>query len=419
MKSNIINLWIEGDISTNRILSRFIDDIQPGMSCNTHFFDAMNWRILSAGINIFCRICDPRYEWLPNYLRERDIKYIFYLDDNFWQIQGDTELARHYQSESVISTLDEFLSCATLVIVNSESLHEFIKARFPSSVCRLLKPPFDTRIVKSCLDLDDSNWVSEKLTIGYAGGYKHEEFQLIEQVIRSLHMSHPKLRFEFIGGCSNELKRLPAVSWFPGVTDYEAFIEFKVSRKWSIGLAPLWASSFNTSKTNNKYREYGGCGIPGIYSNIPPYQQCIRNGENGILVENTVEAWVAAIRALIESSELRVKIRKNAFHDVDANYSHQEIAPAWAETLLALQPPIPASGMERLRFRYCMELYRQGNSGEAEWAAKMKGSELHFWLAKQWIKGLIKRQNLKLIFWLILSLTLLNINLFLLHSCTQ
>lgn len=419
MNAGVINLWVEGDISTNRILSRLLNDIRPGLRCDTHLLGEIDWRIVSEGINVFCRVCDPKYVWLPKHLDQQGVDYIFYLDDNFWEIQGDTELARYYQSVPVISALDEFVSRASLVIVNSESLYAFITARFPGLDCRLLPPPFDTTITKEHLNFDAASLSDEEIIVGYAGGYKHEELQLIEQVIRSLSIDYPRLRFEFIGACTSELKGLPAVRWHPGLPDYKAFVEFKVSRKWSIGLAPLWENPFNASKTNNKYREYGGCGIPGVYSNTPPYRQCIRSGENGILVENTVEAWVAAIRTLIETPELRTKIRSNAFRDVNARYSHKAIAPAWAEALLTIPSPAALSAVKRRYFFYLKGLYLQGNSAEADRAAQLKGAGLYAWIAKQWMTSPVTRRRLKLLFWIFLGATQLNINLFILRSCGQ
>lgn len=351
MSLSRINFWIEGDISTTRIISRLLNDVVGEGNCHTKMLATMDWTTLSSGLNIFCRVSDPRFRWLPTYLKKHGIRYAYYLDDNFWKITGTSELARYYQSEWVVNALDEFVRESEFVITHNPMMADFISRRFPGVRCELLPVPFDMSLTRQD---------SEKLTaradsspvVGYAGGFKEEEFKFLEPVVRRLGKERPDVRFEFIGGISDNLRSLNNVQWFPGSSDYAAFLAFKISRKWTVGLAPLMESEFNASKTNNKFREYGGCNIAGVYSNTSPYVESIRSGESGLLVQNTPEAWLEAIKALIDDKALHERVTKSAYDFVESNYSHESIAPTWREVLSKVPKSPEPSTFSRFRFSY-------------------------------------------------------------------
>jgi glycosyltransferase involved in cell wall biosynthesis len=136
-----------------------------------------------------------------------------------------------------------------------------------------------------------------------------------------------KVRAEFIGYCPEELKDFSGVEKFDFIADYDEFRKFFASRKWDIGLAPLNDTSFNRSKTNNKYREYSSFGVAGIYSNVSAYK-CVEDSKNGLLVNNTEEEWFCAICRLIDDVGLRKRLATNAYSDIKEHYSIDKNAKA-------------------------------------------------------------------------------------------
>ena len=62
-----------------------------------------------------------------------------------------------------------------------------------------------------------------------------------------------------------------------------------------IGIAPLIESEFNAGKYVNKFFEFSRAGIPAIYSNVRPYAGFVVDGVDGILADNTSEAWLKEI----------------------------------------------------------------------------------------------------------------------------
>lgn len=369
MSFSKINFWIEGDISTTRIVARLLNDVTDD-HCETRMLSTVGWSSLVSGVNIFCRSCDPRYAWLPAYLRKHGIPYAYYIDDNFWKITGTGDLARYYKSAEVVLALDAFVENASFVITHNKTFAEFITRRFPDVKCELLPVPFDTSLIRK-IAKDLAVKPARYAVVGYAGGYKEAEFELLQEVVEQLGKERPEIRFEFIGGVSDELRSLNNVQWFPGSSDYSKFLEFKMARNWTVGLAPLMESQFNSSKTNNKFREYGGCGIAGIYSNTTPYVECVVSERSGLLADNTVEDWVEAIKRLVDNALLRETIKQESSKYVELNHSHDSIVPAWREALDTISHLPERTISSRVRFNYVKHYHLSGMSRVAK---RMEGA---------------------------------------------
>ncbi len=83
--------------------------------------------------------------------------------------------------------------------------------------------------------------------------------------------------------------------------------QFMVDEKFDIGIAPLADNKFTKCKYFNKYLEYAMTGICGVYSNVEPYTNVIRSGENGFLTFNDTESWFDTLKKAIDDVETRNK----------------------------------------------------------------------------------------------------------------
>jgi hypothetical protein len=117
---------------------------------------------------------------------------------------------------------------------------------------------------------------------------------------------------------------LPAARHHAVVHDYDRFLRRFSAAGFEIGLAPLADDIFHRSKTNTKFREYGACGIAGVYSDVEVYSDCVRHGETGLLVANDGEAWYRALRRLVDDVDLREKIQRQARVEVERHYSQEK-----------------------------------------------------------------------------------------------
>jgi hypothetical protein len=107
----------------------------------------------------------------------------------------------------------------------------------------------------------------------------------------------------------------------PYCEDYDTYRKTIETLDWDIGLAPMPETPFHACKHYNKWIEYAGLGIAGIYSDVVPYTRIVHSEENGLLCANTPEAWTAAISRLIEDRPLRARISQNAQQQAQTAFS--------------------------------------------------------------------------------------------------
>jgi len=114
------------------------------------------------------------------------------------------------------------------------------------------------------------------------------------------------------------------INYIPHMPYYE-FKKYMAEKHFDIGLAPLEDGGFSAYKYFNKYVEYTVAGIPGIYSDCGLYRQVIEDGYNGILCENTSEAWLNALSKVIDNPEFRSQCAKNAQYHICENFSADNV----------------------------------------------------------------------------------------------
>lgn len=105
----------------------------------------------------------------------------------------------------------------------------------------------------------------------------------------------------FVGALPNELIEIKdKITFYPwkGMFEYPMFMK---SLNADIGLAPLIKHDFNRSKSNIKAKEYVAAGIPGIYTNITPY-------ENLTFTCDTDECIIDSIEKMANDDDYRKEV---------------------------------------------------------------------------------------------------------------
>lgn len=325
----------DGDIPTTKIIAKVLKeafgDVEIRLSSQLFGTD------ISRRYIVLSRLCHPEFEWIPSYFSSRKISYAYFLDDNFWELteEVDPHHASFYQQQGVLDTLDRFIRKANLVIVMSKRLLAYIKSRHPQSNVHYIAPGFD---IKTALGLAmktaTSNRDDEVLRIGYPTSRRVNITPLLLQIVNGIHEKYRnKVIFEFVGWMPDDLKGRQGVIFHQHLDRYEDYLSFILSRNWDIGIAPVIQGVFESFKTQVKYREYAGCGIPGIYSNVPPYTDYIVHEETGILVENEPEKWISAIERTLFNPGIRKKISEKSFSDVEENFNQTKTASQLRELM--------------------------------------------------------------------------------------
>lgn len=104
-----------------------------------------------------------------------------------------------------------------------------------------------------------------------------------------------------------------------------------------IGLLPLDDSLFSSCKSPIKFWHYTACGIVSVASNRDPYAHYIDNGVNGILFDDTPDAWCTGLSRLIRDHRKRQALLGNALKKWQATASGKVAVEAWR----ALFAPLP------------------------------------------------------------------------------
>ncbi|QJT09797.1 glycosyltransferase [Oceanidesulfovibrio marinus] len=158
------------------------------------------------------------------------------------------------------------------------------------------------------------------------------------RVLQDFWAAHPKYTVDFYGDPFPELISLPFIHYTNRIS-YGDYLQCLANGAYHFSIIPLGGCEdeasrfFNSCKNPFKYINYGLLGIPGVYSNTDLYKDVVVDGETGLLVENTYEAWVDAMNRLASSYELRQRIREQAREDVKRNFHIKDGAEVFWQLL--------------------------------------------------------------------------------------
>jgi SAM-dependent methyltransferase/glycosyltransferase involved in cell wall biosynthesis len=123
---------------------------------------------------------------------------------------------------------------------------------------------------------------------------------------------------------------------------YHMFKSFVAAQSNCIGLIPLDNSRFSSCKSPIKYFDYSLGGIPSICSALPPYSDVIQDGANGFLCQNTSQAWIEHIEALVTDALLRQLLSREARKIVQIEFNMDIAAGRWNALIERLVPDVAA-----------------------------------------------------------------------------
>lgn len=327
-------LIADGLIPTTFIVSRVLGDAYGRPEVRTA--EQLPGSHLSNRPIFISRLCHPRYDWLPGYLRDRGLPYVYVLDDDFFSLtaEQDRHNAAFFNHPAVHQALERFLREAAAVWVMSEVLAQRLSARVPGCAPRFVPAPVDIELFDGChARRGPRARPVDVLTIGYPSTRRPNVAVLLASIVdESERRWGASVHFEFFGWCPDGLAERANVTSLPAVSPYEAFVQAAIDRHWDVAIAPLGDSAFENAKTNLKFREYAAMRVPGIYSRVPLYTACVRDGENGLLAEAATEAWLAAIDRLREDAGLRRRLAHAAREDALCEHEQSRVAARLRET---------------------------------------------------------------------------------------
>jgi len=145
------------------------------------------------------------------------------------------------------------------------------------------------------------------------------------RVLSSFSAKNKSVIFDYYGDVSPDLTSIDFM-FVSNRIPYDDFLNCLIFGGYAIAIIPLGGEEdgdaffFNSCKNPFKYLNYAVAGIPGIYSNVKIYRECVTNNVTGVLVDNKYDEWMDALDNLLLDFDLRQKIRNNAYSDVYENH---------------------------------------------------------------------------------------------------
>lgn len=294
-----------------------------------YFFQYKESDIQWADAVILCRSIKPEALRVLELAKKHHKQVIYDIDDNFFELSISSPLGRYHRHPIYLYVVTQMIKYADAVRVYSKPMEEIAGALNERTY--RIKSYFDFSCIEGVIPRQHA-----KIRIVYATsrGQADTLAQIcIPAVARVLARYPQQVEFYTFGQIPVQLKGFQNAYKLNYIKGYDKYLKSFYGMNFDIGLAPLLDDRFHNSKTNNKFREYGAMEVCGVYSDAQIYRDCVIDRENGMLVQNTTEAWYTAICQLVEESNLRERIKQNAKECVLSEYSIENTLADWRKIL--------------------------------------------------------------------------------------
>jgi GT2 family glycosyltransferase/glycosyltransferase involved in cell wall biosynthesis len=258
-----------------------------------------------------------------------NVPVLYELDDDFWHVPEN-----HPHRNAIACFKPYILEClgrADAVTVSTQELAT--RLRSLARAVHVLPNTVDTKmwehVLRRTAMRDDG---SAEVVIGFAGTPTHRaDLDIVsEALVRIRKRYGDRVRFRFLG-CPPPAGIRSEAEFATFDLSYSAYARALAYAGFDIALAPLVDDTFNRCKSDIKWLEYSACGFAGVYSDLPVYRDSVRDGESGLLVENSTDAWFEAIDRLVRDAALRERIGQAARAQVMATRTVETVAPRYLE----------------------------------------------------------------------------------------
>lgn len=276
-------------------------------------------RQMGPNVVVFSRCTSDAVRGLIASAHAVDAAVVVHLDDDLLAVPAELGSSKHahYTDPARMAALRLTLDKSDLIYASTNPLADRLRqhgVRTPITAgdiyCPAGKAPARGRLP------------STGPVIGYmATGGHGADLELVLPAIKRLLSDIPTLRFETLGTIRppEALRVFGArAAHYPGLANYEDFMERLNDLGWWIGIAPLADTPFNRCKADTKWVEYSTCGIPTIASDLPVYHRACASGA-GALATTAME-WEQRIRTLLSDRSARGKMAALAADRLEQDY---------------------------------------------------------------------------------------------------
>lgn len=269
----------------------------------------------------------------------------------------DDLLTNLYEGHRLYDTYKERgLEEITKFIYNNSDIVTVTQRKFAQRVSKFCKPGTTLAIVKNAIDYNLPCWNMPRIAppkknytrFGWVGGIHHEQdlryFSGVPHFVNQK-VGRENCRWDFYG---HPPANTPKDDWQVDVwRKYQSIIlrGFKGARNYNIhyaqtpdrygsfytnmdvALAPLEPNEFNDSKSEIKVAECGRYKIPLVASNVGCYDEWIRDGETGFLIDpkKGVSEWVRVLTKCAKNPQLVREMGENLHQLTEENFNLNKV----------------------------------------------------------------------------------------------
>ena len=293
-------------------------------NCGQISFDAVPLESVSedvlrdADAVVFVRGDDSFEVSLAKKLKRAGKYLVYVLDDDLLNIPGYISSADYYHRNYVMRNISELMSLCDCLLTPSQRLAQKYGDKFQQVI--LIEEP--------ALTYAESVQRNAPVKVGFAGSIDRAlDFEqiLAEPLRRVKAQLGDQVSIEFFGAKPDVADEL-GCKWYPYTESYEEYQQTMKKLEWDIGRAPMPDTEFHACKHYNKFIEYGSYGIISVCSDHVPYTRVVKNWENGVLCQNTTQAWTDALVQLITASQTREQIRTQLCREIKEDFQVPEVS---------------------------------------------------------------------------------------------
>lgn len=254
-----------------------------------------------------CKLVEDKYK----------TKFVLDMDDNLFAINRDNIGWWTKMSHEKTHELQTIVLKSKYIITTNHHLAGELKKRDVKNV--EIVPNFISQGYKQ---YHPNN--GDKVKIGYFGGSSHfydvHNTGFTDALERIMH-KYKNVIAESAGMPIENYLPKSRYTYEAGARGYKWETEIFPALQFDISVGPLVDNVFNLSKSDIKWQETARMGAAFVGSNVRPYAETVRNGVDGLIVENTEEAWYEALEKLVLDADYRKKIAKNAEERVNKDFA--------------------------------------------------------------------------------------------------
>lgn len=296
-----------GDVTTRYLLSKDVKELD------------LNW-------------CDACYAIRPSSVYTLNIARVIKASGRLFISLFDDDLLNISKSSSLYWRVKYMKSCmmsSDAILTGNPQLIESYKQIAPK-IKFILSQTF---VLES--DIQPIREVGDVIKISYVASRDHTELfeTYIRPIIDDVLALSPKIELHLMG-VDPDLSHIRSCNQIIShpVRSYEAYKFFMRSNHFDIGLAPLNDDDFSNKKYFRKYIDYAEFGVLGLYSNCLPYTLVVKDGYNGILVDNDVKEWKKALIYAVDNISSMKGIVRNSQNHLRSDFSLNNVRNQfWSE----------------------------------------------------------------------------------------